>query len=147
MRALILTCCALLPVNALAGTPVPKPKPAAVEEVPPPVVVVPPPAPVSGCPEGQGTPAQMWDMVGKLTGDSRVYEVGAVYTGKIAGEMMLAFSAVTGQPRKGATAIVVFSWNDGDQTWLTMTEKCAPAIILLKPPQIKAIAAVMRVQV
>ena len=146
MRALLIACLALAPSVSLADVPVPTPKPTTEAEVPPPVIVIPPAASISGCPEGQGTPAQMWEMVNRLISDDRVYSTGAVYTGKLAGEMLLALHAVTREPTKGATAIVVFAWNDGDQSWLTMSEKCAPAIILLKPSQIKAIQAVMRVE-
>lgn len=146
MRSALFACLALAPSVSLADVPVPLPRPPVAEELPPPVVVAPPQNVASGCPQGHGTPAQMWEMVGRLTADERVYSTGAVFTGKLAGEMLLALHAVTGEPTNGATAIVVFAWNDGDQSWLTMSAKCAPAIVLLKPAQIKAIAAVMRVE-
>lgn len=139
MRALILACCALVPVCAWADAPMPEPKPGA--ELPPPVVVAPVEAPRL-C--QNATAGEMWAALHDLTSKPMIMDEVSVLTGRVGGQMLDAMASVTGEPRRGATAVVMLAWTDGDQTWIGMTDKCVVSETVLKPAQLAAIAALLR---
>lgn len=130
MRALLLSCLALVPVSAWSDVPVPAPNPFLANE---------PEAVETGCPEGSVPSGVALSIVEQHVAESG--EAGAVVAGAMAGSMRAALATVTGKAISDVSSIIVLPVRGGDgangQLWVLFAGLCSPSIAIL-PPHVAA---------